>query len=119
MVSQIGAYANRLMHTLHSSSQLQLLRDQLQLHGPYHIYTDGGWEYGGDGMDASFYPYTDSPSHKEGGSIIFITTNLRRIKVNMISSEDQTIKLIDYVVIRNEQGKIVGRVPTHKSYWRY
>jgi hypothetical protein len=31
-------------------TQLQLLKDQLQLLGPYIIYTDGEWEYGGEGM---------------------------------------------------------------------
>jgi hypothetical protein len=39
-------------------------------------------------MDVPFYPYTDSPSLKGGGSIISITTDLQRIKGNMISSED-------------------------------
>ena len=51
-----------------------------------------------------FYPYTDSPSHKGGGSIIFITTDLQRIKENMTSSENQTVKTIDHVAIRIEQG---------------
>jgi hypothetical protein len=69
-------------------TQLQLLRDQLQLLGPYTIYTDRGWEYGGDGIDAPFDPYTDSLNHKGGESIIFITTDLRLIKENMISLVD-------------------------------
>ena len=56
-----------------------------------------------------FYPYTDSPSHKGGGSIIFITTDLQRIKENITSSENQTIKTIDHVAIRIEQGEVVGR----------
>ena len=47
--------------------QLHMLQNQLQRLGPYTMYTDGGWEYGGDGMDAPFYPYTDSPSHKGVG----------------------------------------------------
>ena len=42
--------------------QLQFLQDQLCTLGPYTMYTDGGWEYGGDGMDAPFHPATDSPS---------------------------------------------------------
>ena len=46
--------------------QLQILQDQLRSLGPYTMYTDGGWEYGGDGMDAPFHPATDSPSHKGG-----------------------------------------------------
>ena len=92
-------------------TQLQLLKDQLQLLGPYTIYTDGGWEYGGDGMDAPFHPYTDSPSHKGGGSIIFLTTDLRRIKDNMLSSTDQDSKTIDHVAIRIDHGEVVGRGP--------
>jgi len=92
-------------------THLQLLRDQLQLLGPYTIYTDGGWEYGGDGMDAPFHPYTDSPSHKGGGSIIFLTTDLRRIKDNMLSSTDQDSKTIDHVAIRIDHGEVVGRGP--------
>jgi hypothetical protein len=92
-------------------TQLKMLRDQLQLLGPYTIYTDGGWEYGGDGMDAPFHPYTDSPSHKGGGSIIFLTTDLRRITENMTSSVDQAIKTIDHVAIQIEHGEVVGRGP--------
>jgi hypothetical protein len=75
------------------------------------MYTDGGWEYGGDGMDAPFYPFTDSPSHKGGGSIIFITTDLTRIQLNLNSQEDQTTKEIDQVAIRIEHGEEVGRGP--------
>ena len=44
-------------------TQLHLLWEQLQLLGPYTMYMDGGWEYGGDGIDVSSYPYTDSLSH--------------------------------------------------------
>ena len=47
--------------------QLYMLQNQLQRLGPYTMYTDRGWEYGGDGMDAPFYPHTDSPSHKGVG----------------------------------------------------
>ena len=71
-------------------TQIHMLQTQLQRLGPYTMYTDGGWEYGGDGMDAPFHPYTDSPSHKGGGSILFLTTNLRRIQANLNSQEDQT-----------------------------
>jgi hypothetical protein len=79
--------------------QLHMLQNQLQRLGPYTMYTDGGWEYRGDGMDAPFYPYTDSPSHKGGGSIIFITTDLTRIQSNLNSQEDSTTKEIDHVAI--------------------
>jgi len=47
-------------------TQIHMLQTQLQRLGPCTMYTDGGWEYGGDGMDAPFHPYTDSPSHKGG-----------------------------------------------------
>ena len=46
---------------------LAQLQQQLSRLGPYKVYTDGGWEYGGEGMDAPFYPPTDTPSHKGGG----------------------------------------------------
>ena len=91
--------------------QLHTLQNQLQRLGPYTMYTDGGWEYGGDGMDAPFYPYTDSLSHKGGGSIIFITTDLERIRSNFHGSEDQTTKTIDHVAIRIEHGEEVARGP--------
>ena len=60
--------------------QLHILQDQLCNLGPYTMYTDGGWEYGGDGTDAPFHPATDSPYHKGGGSIVFLTTDLERIR---------------------------------------
>ena len=60
-------------------SQLADLQERIEAIGPYSIYTDGGWEYGGDGIDTPFYPYTDSPSHKGGGSVVFITTDLKRL----------------------------------------
>jgi hypothetical protein len=92
-------------------TQIHMLQTQLQRLGPYTMYTDGGWEYGGDGMDAPFHPYTDSPSHKGGGSILFLTTDLRRIQANLNSQEDQTTKDIDHVAIRIEHGEVVGRGP--------
>ena len=62
-------------------------------------------------MDAPFYPYSDSPSHKRGGSIIFITTDLARIQTTLNSHEDQTTKEIDHVAIWIEHGEEVGRGP--------
>jgi hypothetical protein len=44
------------------------------------MYTVRGWEYGGDGMDASLYPATDSPSNKGGGTLVSLTTDLERIR---------------------------------------
>ena len=55
-------------------------------------------------MDAPFHPYTDSPSHKGGGSIQFLTTDLRRIQANLNSQEEQSTKNIDH-------GEVVGRGP--------
>jgi hypothetical protein len=62
-------------------------------------------------MDAPFHPYTDSPSHKGGGSILFLTTDLRRIQTNHTSQEDQITKDIDHVAIRIDHGEVVGRGP--------
>ena len=62
-----------------ATPQLENIQERVAALGQYSIYTDGGWEYGGDGMDAPFYPYTDSPSHKGGGSVVFITTDLQRL----------------------------------------
>ena len=62
-------------------------------------------------MDAPFHPYTDSPSHKGGGSIIFITTDLERIQANLNSQDDQTTEEIDHMAIRIEHGEVVGRGP--------
>ena len=92
-------------------SQIHMLQGQLQRLGPCTIYTDGGWEYGGDGMDAPFHPYTDSPSHKGGGSILFLTTDLRRIQANLNSQEEQSTKDIDHVAIKIDHGEVVGRGP--------
>ena len=62
-----------------ATRQLEDIQERVAALEQYSIYTDGGWEYGGDGMDAPFYPYTDSPSHKGGGSVVFITTDLQRL----------------------------------------
>ena len=75
------------------------------------MYTDGGWEYGGDGMDAPFYPYTDSPSHKGGGSIVFITKNLTRIRDRIGKIEQLDHQTPDHVAIRIEHGEVIGRGP--------
>ena len=51
--------------------QLEQLQQQLTRLGPYKVYTDGGWEYGGEGMDAPFYPPTDTQAIKEGEAFSF------------------------------------------------
>ena len=62
-------------------------------------------------MDAPFHPYTDSPSHKGGGSILFLTTDLKRIQTNLNSQEEQSTKDIDHVAIKIDLGEVVGRGP--------
>ena len=37
-------------------TQTHMLQTQLQRLGPCTMYMDGGWEYGGDGMDATQQP---------------------------------------------------------------
>ena len=38
-----------------ATRQLEDIQERVAALGQYSIYTDGGWEYGGDGMDAPFY----------------------------------------------------------------
>ena len=75
------------------------------------MYTDGGWEYGGDGMVAPFYLTTDSPSHKGGGSIVVLTTDLERIRQRMGQQEASLTDTLDYVAVRIDHGEVVGRGP--------
>ena len=90
-------------------SQLADLHERIEAIGPYSIYTDSGWEYRGDGMDAPFYPYTDSPSHKgRGSSVVFITTDLKRLQSRHRQRKNATLS---YVAIRIDQGGEVGRGP--------
>ena len=89
-----------------ATPQLENIQERVAALGQYSIYTDGGWEYGGDGMDAPFYPYTDSPGHKGGGSVVFITTDLQRLQ-----SRQGLNAAPSYVAIRIEQGEEVGRGP--------
>ena len=73
------------------------------------MYTDGGWEYGGDGTDAPFYLYTDSPSHKGRVSIVFITKDLTRIHDRIGKIEQSDHQTPDHVAIRMEHGEVIGR----------
>ena len=91
--------------------QLEQLQQQLNRLGPYKVDTDGEWEFGGEGMDAPFSPPTDTSSHKGGGSIVFLTTNLERIsKSRQCEDREETADPI-FVVIRIEHGERVGRGP--------
>ena len=91
--------------------QLKILHSQLYALGDFTMYTDGGWEYGGDGMNVPFYPYTDSPSHKGGGSIVFITKDLARIRNRIGKIEQSDHQTPDHVAIRMEHGEVIGRGP--------
>jgi hypothetical protein len=91
--------------------KFKILHSQLYALGDFTIYTDGGWEYGGDGMDAPFYPYTDSPSHKGGGSIVFITTHLTRIWDCIGKLELSDHQTPDHLAIRMDHGESIGRGP--------
>ena len=92
--------------------QLEQLQQQLNRLGSYKVYTDGGWEYGGEGIDAPFYPPTDTPSHKGGGSIVFLTTNMERIAKSL----QRTPFLWRYA---SKMGKGWDEAQTLKNYWRY
>jgi hypothetical protein len=70
-------------------------------------------------MDVPFYPPTDSPSHKGGGRIVFLTTNMERIAKSLqCEVREETADPI-FVAIRIEHGERVGRGPNPKNYWRY
>jgi hypothetical protein len=99
--------------------QLQILHDQLRTLEPYTMYTDGGWEYGGNEMNAPFHLTTDSPSHKGRGSIICLTTDLERIRQRMGQQEASLTDTLDYVAVRIDHGEVVGRAQTRKNYWPY
>ena len=62
-------------------------------------------------MDAPFHPATDSPSHKGGGSIIFLTTDIERIRRKLDQQEDSPTDTLSYIAIRIEHGEVVGRDP--------
>jgi hypothetical protein len=62
-------------------------------------------------MDAPFYPYTDSPSHKGGGSIVFITTDLTRIRDRIGTLEHADQQTLDHVAICMEHGEVIERGP--------
>ena len=62
-------------------------------------------------MDAPFNPPTDTPSHKGGGSIVFLTTNMERIaESRQCEDREETADPI-FVAIRIEHGERVGRGP--------
>ena len=62
-------------------------------------------------MDAPFQTVTDSPSHEGWGSIIFLKTDLERIRRRLAHQEDSSTDTIDYVTIRIDHGEVVGRGP--------
>ena len=62
-------------------------------------------------MDAPFHPATDSPSHKGGGSIVVLTTDLERIRQRMGQQEASLTDTLVYVAVRIDHGEVVGRGP--------
>ena len=60
-------------------------------------------------MDATFYPYADTPSHKGGGSSIFITTNLTRIQSHMQRREEEERCTLDDGAIHIDRGEVIHR----------
>ena len=48
---------------------------------------------------------------KGGRSILFLTTDLRRIQANLNSQEEQSTKNIDHVAIKIDHSEVVGRGP--------
>ena len=62
-------------------------------------------------MNAPFYPYTDSPSHKGGGSLVFITTDLTRIRDRIGTLAHANQQTPDHVAIRMEHGEVIERGP--------
>ena len=105
LTPEMGTWAARESLPGPTLSQRADLQAHIEALGPYTIYTDGGWEYG---MDAPFYQYTDSPSHKGGGSVVFITTDLTRLKTR---HRPGVPAMLSYVAIRIDQGEEVGRGP--------
>ena len=60
-------------------------------------------------MDATFYPYADTPSHKGGGSSIFITTNLTRIQSHMQRRDEEERCSLDDGAIHIDHGEVIDR----------
>ena len=76
----------------------------------HHIY---GWRMG---IRRGWYgcavpPIYGQPEPQRRGSIIFLTTDLRRIQTNLNSQEEQSTKDIDHVAIKIDHGEVVGRGP--------
>ena len=57
------------------------------------------------------HPATDSPSHKGGGGIIFLTTDIERIRRSLAQQEDSPTDTLAYIAIRIDHGEVVGRGP--------
>ena len=60
-------------------------------------------------MDATLYPCADTPSHKGGGSSIFITTNLKRIQSHMQRREEEERCTVDDGAIHIDHGEVIDR----------
>ena len=60
-------------------------------------------------MDATFYPYADTSSHKGGGSSILITTNLTRIQSHMQRRDEEERFTLDDGAIHIDHGEVIDR----------
>ena len=60
-------------------------------------------------MDATFYPYADTPSHKGGGSNILITKNLTRIQSHMQRRDEEERCTLDDGAIHIDHGEVIDR----------
>ena len=60
-------------------------------------------------MDATFYPYADTPSHKGGGSSILITTNLTRVQSHVQRRDEEGRCTLDDGAIHIVHGEVIDR----------
>ena len=64
-----------------------------------------------EGMAWMHHSNTDSPSHKGGGSIVFIAKDLARIRDCIGKIERSDHQTPDHVAIRMKHGEVIGREP--------
>ena len=88
-----------------------MLQGQHQRLEPCTMYTDeDGNTEGTVWMRRSTHIRT-ARATKGGGSIFFLTTDLRRMQANLNSQEGQSTKDIVHVAIKIDHGEVVGRGP--------
>ena len=62
----------------------------IQRLGTHTIFTDGGCDYKGNGLDTAFYPNQSTPSYKGDCSIVFMSNDWERIRLP--NTDEQTAK---------------------------